>query len=160
MSKLRFVLLGCGGMMGGHARRLAGHPEAEIVGLCDVNEEIVRGFAERNLAGTSEKPAFYTDIDVMYAEQEPDAVVISTPHTQHYAQGVQALEAGCHVYMEKPMVTALADAYALDAKVKAAGKILVIGYNTPCSAEFYYLRELITRRRRWSGAALSTRRSS
>lgn len=141
-SKLRFVLLGCGGMMGGHARRLNDHPEAEIVGLCDVSAEIVKAFAERNLAGAP-APAFYTDAAAMYTEQQPDAVVISTPHTQHYAQGVQALEAGCHVYMEKPMVTSLEHAYALADKVTETGKVFVIGYNTPCSPEFFYLRQLI-----------------
>lgn len=142
MSTLRFVLLGCGGMMGGHARRLAQHPETEIVGLCDVSEEILQAFVEKNLAGVT-APKFYTDAAAMYAELRPDAVVISTPHTQHFAQGVQALEAGCHVYMEKPMVTSLEHAYALEEKVRETGKVFVIGYNTPCSPEFFYLRQLI-----------------
>jgi predicted dehydrogenase len=79
----------------------------------------------------------------MYARTRPDAVVISTPHTQHYAQGAAALDAGCHVFMEKPMVTTLEHAYLLEEKVRKAGKVFVIGYNTPCSAEFAYLRGLI-----------------
>jgi predicted dehydrogenase len=142
-SKVRIALLGCGGNMGGHAGRLKNHPDVEIVGLCDVNKKIVEGFFAKHLADTMHKPTFFTDADDMYSVTKPDAVLISTPHTQHYAQGIKALDAGCHVLMEKPMVTDLGDAYNLAKKVKETGKILVIGYNTPCSAEFYYLRELI-----------------
>lgn len=140
--KLRIVLLGCGGMMGGHALRMKVHPDVEIVGLCDVTEEQVGKFYERHLTDVK-KPKFYTDAGKMYSELKPDAVFISTPHTQHYGQGVQALDAGCHVYMEKPMVTSLEHAYLLEKKIKETGKILVIGYNTPCSPELVYLRDLI-----------------
>ena len=79
----------------------------------------------------------------MLAEVKPDAVLISTPHTLHFEQGMKALEAGCHVFMEKPMVTAADQAYALAEKVKETGKVFVIGYNTPCTGEFYWLREQI-----------------
>jgi predicted dehydrogenase len=142
-SKVRVALLGCGGMMGVHASRLKNHPDVEIVGLCDVKKETVENFFVKNLGDSPQKPAFFTSPEDVYSISKPDAVLISTPHTQHYAQGMQALNAGCHVFMEKPMVTGLKDAYNLANRVKETGKILVIGYNTPCSAEFYYLRELI-----------------
>lgn len=140
---IKVALLGCGGMMGGHVFRLNQMPEVKIVGLCDVTGEIVKKFAERNLINTSHKPDFFTDAAEMYTACKPDAVFISTPHTQHYVQGSQALDAGCHVFMEKPMVTSLDDAYKLADKVKKTGKILVIGYNTSCSPEFNYLRNII-----------------
>jgi len=141
--KVRIVLLGCGGMMGWHAQRLAAHPEVEIVGLCDVSLEQVKAFAERCCATVEPAPKCYTDPAVMYSELRPDAVAIGTPHTLHFVQGMQALDAGCHIFMEKPMVTSLEHAYQLADKVQETGKIFVIGYNTPCSPEFYYLRELI-----------------
>jgi predicted dehydrogenase len=81
----------------------------------------------------------------MYAESRPDAVAIVTPHTLHFEHGMEALEAGCHVLMEKPMVTDADQAYALDAKVKETGKIFTIGYNTPCTPAFRYLRDLVRR---------------
>lgn len=141
--KVRLALLGCGGMMGAHAQRLKNHPDVEIVGLCDVSEDLVTSFAAKHLAGTEQRPRYFNDPATMYEALTPDAVLISTPHTQHYSQGVQALAAGCHVFMEKPMVTSLEDAYALADAVKKSGKIFVIGYNTPCSGEFFHLRELI-----------------
>jgi predicted dehydrogenase len=142
-SKVRLTLLGCGGMMGAHAQRLRNHPDVDIVGLCDVSEELVKSFAAKHLMGTTHQPQIFTDPAKMYATLAPDAVLISTPHTQHYEQGKQALAAGCHVFMEKPMVTRLDHAYALAEDVKKSGKIFVVGYNTPCSGEFIYLRELI-----------------
>ena len=41
------------------------------------------------------------------------------------------------------MVTAAQDAYTIAEKIKETGKVFTIGYNTPCSANFYYVRECI-----------------
>ena len=143
MSKVRVAILGCGGMAGAHARRLKPNPDAQIVALSDVSEAVVNAFIEKNLADYEPKPAIYTDPAQMYAEAKPDAVVIVTPHTLHFDHGMQALEAGCHVLMEKPMVTDSGQAHALAAKVKETGKVFTVGYNTPCTPEFRYLRELV-----------------
>ena len=143
LSKVKIALLGCGGMMGAHAQRLRDHPDVEIVGLCDVSEDRIQAFQAKNLPAIANVPRHFTDPAEMYEKAKPDAVVVSTPHTQHFGQGVQALAARCHVFMEKPMVTALADAYALEQEVRKSGKIFVIGYNTSCSPEFHYLREII-----------------
>jgi predicted dehydrogenase len=143
MSKVRVAILGCGGMAGAHARRLAPNADAEIVALSDVSEDVVNRFIERHLASYEPKPAVFTDPARMYAEARPDAVVIVTPHTLHYEHGVQALEAGCHVLMEKPMVTSSDHAHQLQAKVAETGKILTIGYNTPCTPAFRYLRDVV-----------------
>jgi predicted dehydrogenase len=143
MSKVRVAILGCGGMAGAHARRFKPNPDVEIVALSDVDEAVVNRFIERNLADYEPKPAIYTDPATMYAEAKPDAVSIVTPHTLHFEHGVQALEAGCHVLMEKPMVTDADQAYKLAEKVKETGKVFTIGYNTPCTPEFRYLREIV-----------------
>jgi predicted dehydrogenase len=139
--KVRLAFLGCGGMMGVHAQRLRDHPDVEIVGLCDVSEDRIKAFQSAHLPAAA--PLHFIDPADMYRKLAPDAVLISTPHTQHFGQGVQALAAGCHVFMEKPMVTSLNDAYALEEQVRKSGKIFVIGYNTSCSPEFHYLRETI-----------------
>jgi predicted dehydrogenase len=144
--KVRLALLGCGSMMGSHAKRLRDNPDVEICGLCDVSLEVVGAFQEAHLSGVVPAPRHFTDPARMYETLGPDAVLICTPHTRHFRQGLQALAAGCHVFMEKPMVTALADAYALEREVRTSGKIFVIGYNTSCSPRFHYLRETIRSR--------------
>lgn len=136
-------MVGCGGNSGHHARLMKKNPDVLITAACDVNEEIVHRYIESHLSDYESRPAVYTDLDAMLAEAKPDAVLISTPHTLHFEQGMKALDAGCHVFMEKPMVTAADQAYQLAEKVKETGKVFVIGYNTPCTAEFAYLREQI-----------------
>ena len=143
MSKIRLAMIGCGGNSSGHARRLKEHPDVQIIATCDVNTEIANGYIDRNLPELEPRPGAFDDIDKMLAETKPDAVLISTPHTLHFEQGMKALNAGCHVFMEKPMVTAAEDAYTIAEKVEETGKVFVVGYNTPCSANFYYLREQI-----------------
>jgi len=143
MSKVRVAILGCGGMSGAHASRFKRNADVEIVALCDVKAEIVEAYIERNLADYATKPAVYTDPATMYAEVKPDAVTIVTPHTLHFQHGMQAIAAGCHVFMEKPMVTESSQAHELAAAAKAAGKIVVVGYNTPCTPAFRWLREAI-----------------
>lgn len=136
-------MIGCGGNSSGHARRLKEHPDVQIIAACDVNTEIADGYIDRNLPEIKPQPVAYDDIDKMLAETKPDAALISTPHTLHFEQGMKALNASCHVFMEKPMVTAAEDAYTIAQKVEETGKVFVVGYNTPCSANFYYLREQI-----------------
>lgn len=143
MSKIKMAILGCGGMAGGHAHNFAAHPDVEVVALCDVSEEVVESFIARNLEGYEPKPQIFTDASEMYAQAKPDAVTIVTPHTLHFAHAMQALEAGCHIFMEKPMVTDSGQAHTLAAKVEESGKILVIGYNTPCSSAINYIRDTI-----------------
>jgi predicted dehydrogenase len=143
MPNVNVAILGCGGMAGAHARRLKTNPDVRIVGLCDVDEPRVQAFIDRHLTDSESKPAMFTDPARMYSEAKPDAVVIVTPHTMHYEHGMQALEAGCHVLMEKPMVTDSGQAHRLAQFVEKTGKIFVIGYNTPCTPEFKYLRNLV-----------------
>ncbi|MFW6059398.1 MAG: Gfo/Idh/MocA family protein [Phycisphaeraceae bacterium] len=146
-NKVRVAILGCGGFAGAHARRLRDNEDAQIVALCDVKNEITQGYLDRNLDGYSPAPAQFTDPAKMYSTVEPDAVFICTPHTLHAEHAHQALDAGCHVFLEKPMVTAAEDAHALAEKVRQTGKILVVGYNTPCTPEFNYIRESIREQR-------------
>ncbi len=143
MNKVRVAILGCGGMAGAHAQRYKGNPDVEIVALCDVSQEQVQKFIERNLKDYAPAPQVFTDPAQMYAEIKPDAVSIVTPHTMHFEHGIQALEAGCHILMEKPMVTESGNAHALAKAVEKAGKVFVVGYNTPCTPAFTLLREII-----------------
>ncbi len=142
MPQISIAIIGCGGMASGHARRLNAHPDARIVGLCDVNEQIVTGFIERNLKD-AESPSIFTDTAKVYDQAKPDAVVIVSPHTLHFEHCTEALDEGCHVFVEKPMVTSADHAYQLKAKVDQTRKVFVIGYNTPCTPEFAFLREQI-----------------
>ena len=148
MSELKVALLGCGGIQRKHASAFVDRGDSRIVAMCDVSEEALDLFIERmgDRGPALREAARYTDAASMYRGEQgetPDAVSICTPHTQHFEQGMRALEAGCHVLMEKPMVTAAGEAYRLAEAVERSGKVFVVGYNTPCSREFALLRKLI-----------------
>jgi len=143
MAELRIGIIGCGGMGGVHARRLKAMVEVEVAALCDLTTEIAGAFRQQHFGDAGKDIPVYAGSAALYAGTALDAVVIATPHTLHFAQGMEALDHGCHVLMEKPMVTRAADAYALAARVKESGKVFTIGYNTPCTPAFGYLREKI-----------------
>jgi len=143
LSSIRIAIIGCGGVARGHAWRFRNHKDAQIVALCDVNAESLERFRAEQLKGYEPAPPLFTDAAEMYREMRLDAVAILTPHTLHFGQGMQALEAGCHVLMEKPMVTSADQARRLAAKAEGSARILVIAYNTPCTPEFDFIRNAI-----------------
>ncbi len=134
---LNIAIVGCGGMASGHAEKLRAADGAEVVALCDTVPANTAKFRDKYFPDAKE----YSDFDeLLKSPPKPlDGVVIVTPHTLHGAQCIAALEAGVNVLVEKPMVTSLPDAYALWKTVKATGKKLAIGYQSPYSAEFQYL---------------------
>jgi predicted dehydrogenase len=142
MSKIQLAFLGTGGIARKHSNSAKDSDDVDVVGICDVSDAAVETFSHE-FDDTAFSPASFTDADQMYRETQPDAVVICTPHTLHYDHCVQALDHGCHVLVEKPMVTSLAHATSLEAKVATTGKVLTVGYNTSCSAIFYTIRDII-----------------
>jgi predicted dehydrogenase len=140
--KVRLALLGCGHMAGLHAPNLRSNRDVELVATCDVSKDCANRWIEKHWTDLP-RPQVYDDPAEMYRQSRPDAVLIATPHTWHFEQGMQALAAGCHVLMEKPMVTGAAEAHALAARVRETGKVFTIGYNTPCTPNFGYVRNVI-----------------
>ena len=143
MATIRVGILGCGGMAGEHAKRFKRNADVHVAAVCDISEAITQRFVEKHFDSAADPPAMFTEPAAMYGSAKLDAVCIVTPHTMHFDHGVAALDAGCHVLMEKPMVTSADQAYALAEKVRSSGKVFVIGYNTPCTPAFQYLREVV-----------------
>lgn len=93
------------------AWRRAGE-NASLVALCDVDAQRVQ-----EVAGKLSIPKTYTSTRAMYESEKLDIVDICTPPKTHKALAVEALEAGVHVLLEKPMATSLAEC---DAIIEAA----------------------------------------
>jgi predicted dehydrogenase len=72
-----------------------------------------------------------------------DAVVIATPPTSHAPLGLQAIRAGKHVLIEKPLATTVADAEALVDAAEDAGVVLMVGHTFEYNAAVVMLRELV-----------------
>lgn len=69
------------------------------------------------------------DWRALVADPEVDVVSVTTPNQFHAEMAVAALEAGKHVWCEKPMATSLADAVRMRDAARASGRVAVLGYN-------------------------------
>ncbi len=123
--RIRTLVVGCGHMGTSHAR--AYHKmseEFEIVGL------VSRGEASRKKLNAEFGGAYaeFADYAEALAATKPDAVCISTYPDTHAAYATMALEAGCHVFLEKPVAETVAECERVVELAKAKGKKLVIGY--------------------------------
>jgi predicted dehydrogenase len=140
MDKVRIGMIGTGNIAHAHARRLQQSSDAEIVALADPSEASREKLRERfGLKGAAE----FADYKNMLEEAELDAVIICSPHTLHFQQAMDALDAGLHVLLEKPMVCASSEARELIGRAKSAGKLLQVSYQRHCMPQFMYIRSAI-----------------
>lgn len=141
MSELRIGLIGCGGNMTGHLRRLLAIGEVSVVSLSDPSEESVARMRSR-VEEAGQLP-HYADHEEMIAKETLDAIVVSSPHTIHYEQIVAGLEAGLHVLTEKPMVCSVEHARAVTAKSQEVDRILMVSYQRHLAPTFRFMRNQI-----------------
>ncbi len=141
MDQVRVGVIGTGGMAQGHLRKIVQNPDAEIRALCDNRPEALANTI-KNHATLAEVPQF-ADYREMIQSGLVDAVYIVTPHTLHHEMIVAALDAGLHIYGEKPLVCNVADAKDTLKRIETSGKIFVLGYQRHYQAEFLYIKEKI-----------------
>lgn len=83
-----------------------------------------------------------TDVGALLAREDIDAVAIAVPPEAHRALVAEALDAGKHVFVEKPLALSTADALALKAVAAAAGKVLMVGHIMRHNPAFARLMEM------------------
>jgi UDP-N-acetyl-2-amino-2-deoxyglucuronate dehydrogenase len=121
MRKLRFAVIGAGGMGSGHVSTLQAHPRGELVVACDVDEAALEPLSA---AGTRTT----TDWKLALDPQEVDAAIITLPHHLYPEVVNTALARGIHVLKEKPFARDLDDARAmLRAAEKSSAVLMVAG---------------------------------
>jgi len=109
----RFAIVGFGFMGMTHAMSVLNHPGAQLVAIVDLDPEKALeslGEEDGNLdTGALKKEdiseiSTYTSLEKCIAEEKPDACILSVHTDLHYSMAVLALEAGIHVFVEKPLV--------------------------------------------------------
>lgn len=70
-----------------------------------------------------------SDLDEILGDADVDAIIIASRHKDHAAQAIAALNAGKHVFIEKPMAVTLDECRAIYAAVEESGKRLMVGFN-------------------------------
>ena len=126
---LRFGLIGCGRVAPRHAESLLSLPGAQLVAVADVRESRAERFAAQYHA------AAHTDYHALLARQDVDVVNICTPSGLHAQMAVEAMQAGKHVIVEKPIALTLHDADLMIGAARVYGlKLCVVlqnRYNRP-----------------------------
>ena len=141
MAAIRMGIIGCGNFMGVHIPRLLDMDEVEIVGLADPSPDSIARMKEQ-FPGVADVREFASHQDLL-REATPDAVEIASPHSFHFQQIVDALDAGCNVLTEKPLVRTAAEGQEVLARRDRAGKILLISYQRHFTSIYCYIRDQI-----------------
>jgi predicted dehydrogenase len=122
-SKIRVLVVGCGNMGTSHARAYHRLNEFEIAGVVSRGPES-RGRLSEELGGVSQ----FGNFEEALSATQPDAVCISTYPGTHAEYAIKSLEAGAHVFVEKPIAETVQDAEAVVSAAEKAGKKVVVGY--------------------------------
>ena len=105
------------------ARNFDRLPGAELAWLCDASEDslgrLQPQFPSARTTG---------DFEELLADDSLDAVVVATPVPSHPVLARQALEAGKHCFVEKPLAQSVADAEEVAAAARRSGKVLMVGH--------------------------------
>ena len=120
MRPLRTLVAGLGNMGRSHALAYAANPAFEIVGMVNRSEVAL----PEALRGHAVTPDFHEAL----ARLKPDLVCVSTYSDSHADYAVAALEAGAHVFVEKPLATTVADAERVAEAAARTGRKVVVGY--------------------------------
>jgi predicted dehydrogenase len=136
--KLRHVVIGVGaGIFFLHKDALAHLPEAELVGVVDVNAQLGQQRAEE--LGVP----FYQQHQAMLADLKPDVTSIITPHPSHASLAVDAFEAGSHVLVEKPIAVHVGEADRMIAAAEANNRLLAVNFQHRFRPEVMAVHKLL-----------------
>ena len=113
-------------------------PLVRRVMLCEVDEDLARRRADE--FGFEASTA---DWRALIADPAVDVVSITTPNALHAPMAIAALEAGKHVWCEKPMAPSLADSERMAAAARASGRVAILGYNYIQSPAIRFIGKLI-----------------
>lgn len=122
--KLRHACIGVGGMGGHDLQQFKSHPDIEIVALCDVDENHLKQAAQQ-IPGAR----LYTDWREMLEKEKKniDSVNVTVPDHNHFIIAMAAIDAGKHVYCQKPMCHDVAEVRVLTKHAVKAGVVTQLG---------------------------------
>jgi predicted dehydrogenase len=123
-NKIRILVVGAGNMGRSHALAYASIPEFEIAAICTRSPES----RSKLMAELPEETPEADNYERALHDLRPDAVCISTYPDTHYPFAKLALEAGCHVFTEKPLAESSEQCQELVDLARAQNKALVVGY--------------------------------
>jgi predicted dehydrogenase len=137
-SKLGIAVVGYGYWGPNITRNLVESSDFELLGLCEQSAWRAEDFERRHPGVPVER-----ELDRILLDPDIDAVAIVTPPHTHYSLARQALEAGKHVLVEKPLATSSADAAELIMLAEERGLVLMPGHTFVYSPSVVKVHDLI-----------------
>lgn len=125
----RVGVIGCGWYGKNDVCRLIQVAPVEVVALCDVDSKMLEETAAlmEVRQANRKRPAMYADYREMLAARNLDLVIVGTPDHWHALPTIAALEAGAHVYLQKPVAVDVLEGEAILATARRTGKLVQIG---------------------------------
>lgn len=121
---LRIGIVGCGLVARTHISAIRRIRNAELVAICDANQRLAEETARRLNIGS-----YYAGLPELLSGANLDVVHVTTPPQTHPAVCTQAMEAGCHVLVEKPMALTVAEADKMIAAARTEKVRLCVVHN-------------------------------
>ena len=125
----RVALIGTGWYGKNDLFRLMQVAPIDVVALCDVDKHQLNTAADmvgRRLKN-GKKPALYGDYRTLLAEQKPEIVLIGTPDHWHALTTIDAIKAGAHVYVQKPISVDVLEGEAILAAARKYNRVVQVG---------------------------------
>jgi predicted dehydrogenase len=137
VDEVRLGIVGVNGIGQAHAWASKQVPREALTAMCDVDAELVA----RTAGGFG--VAAFADAHEMFAAGVADAVVIATPPGTHAPLARAALDAGLHVYCEKPIAPTADEGYALADHARSCARVLAVGFQFRFHKGFDAARRLV-----------------
>jgi predicted dehydrogenase len=138
--KLNVAIVGCGKIADAHVEEIQKTDTARVAAVCDLERLMAEQIAVRYGI-----PDYFDDYAQMLAETKPDVVHITTPPQSHLPLARQAIDAGAHVYVEKPFAVDYAEAAELIEHAQGAGRKVVVGHSYEFDPLSEAMRKLVER---------------
>lgn len=135
---IKIAIIGCGKIADSHAAQIQRIAECEIVGACDREELMAKQLYER-----FKIKQYFSDAKRMIEMAKPNIVHITTPPQSHFELGKFCLEAGCHVYVEKPFTLNTEEAIKLINLAIEKNLKITVGHDAVFNHAERRMRELI-----------------
>src|SRR5215207_7878760 len=126
-NKIILGLIGPGGMGMNHLRAFVGYKDVEVSYVCDPDQNRLEAAAGEVEKSSGKTPRSVKDMRRIFEDKAVDAVVIATPDHWHVPAALLALDAGKHVYVEKPCSHNIREGRLLVDAARRAQRIVQVG---------------------------------
>lgn len=137
MDKVKFAIVGTGGIGTAHGRMMQSVPEIELIGLCDIIPEKMDAF-EEELGRPMKK---YVKFEELCKDDEIEAIFVGTPNQVHVPVILEAVKNDKHVMSTKPLSSSKASAREAVETAEASGVVNMMSLTTRFSRTVQYLGE-------------------